>query len=130
MSYFDASNNGTPVEAGYFTTRDALPDFRPGPGLIMNILQRSDALFSFVTFEPNAEAAVHSHSEEQIVIVLEGEMTFSLDGEERLMRAGDIAVAPAWVSHGAVAGPNGCREVDVFTPPRAALIEAISQQDD
>ena len=127
MSYFDDSRSETPTEDGYFTDRDALPSFRPGEGLRMDILQRPDVLFSFVTLEPGAVAAAHSHSEEQVVIVLEGEMTFTIDGEERVMKHGDIAVVPPWVPHGAVAGPNGCREVDVFSPPRAALVEAISQ---
>jgi quercetin dioxygenase-like cupin family protein len=78
---------------------------------------------NFVHFDPGAEAPRHVHEEEQIVIILEGEMTFDLDGDVRTMRKGDVAVIPAWVPHGAWTTDTTCLEVDVFCPPRQTLLD-------
>jgi len=64
---------------------------------------------------------MHHHVEQQIAIVLSGELAFTVGGESRVMRAGDCVVIPPHVPHGGVAGPQGCTVVDVFTPPRAAI---------
>jgi hypothetical protein len=66
--------------------------------------------------------------EEQIVIVLEGEMEFELDGVVRTMRPGDVAIAPPWVPHGAHTNETGCYEVDVFNPPRKTLLDHAAAQ--
>jgi unsaturated pyranuronate lyase len=78
---------------------------------------------NFVSFEPGSTAPRHVHEEEQIVIVLEGEFTFDLDGDVRTMRKGDVAVVPAWVPHGAWTTDSRCLEVDVFCPPRQSLLK-------
>ena len=51
-------------------------------------------MINFVSFEPNTEAPMHVHEEEQIVLVIDGEFEFEIDGDVRTMRAGDVAVVP------------------------------------
>ncbi|HVB26693.1 MAG TPA: hypothetical protein VNE21_02135 [Mycobacteriales bacterium] len=53
------------------------------------------------------------------------EMT--LDGVRRLLRADDIYHAPPGVPHGLVAGAGGCVIVDLFSPPRAALLRLLGE---
>jgi quercetin dioxygenase-like cupin family protein len=86
------------------------------------------AMVNFVSFEPGAEAPKHVHEEEQIVIVLDGEFTFDLDGDVRVMRRGDVCVIPAWVPHGAWTTDSSCLEVDVFCPPRQSLLKLAEAQ--
>jgi quercetin dioxygenase-like cupin family protein len=81
------------------------------------------AMTNFVRFEPGAEAPRHVHEEEQIVVVLDGELTFDLDGDVRVMRKGDVAIVPSWVPHGAWTTDSHCTEIDVFTPPRESLLK-------
>jgi len=81
-----------------------------------------------VSFEPGTEAPRHVHEEEQIVIVLDGEFTFDLDGDVRTMRRGDVAVVPSWVPHGAWTTDSHCLEIDVFTPPRQSLLKLAEAQ--
>jgi len=71
------------------------------------------AMTNFVSFAPGATAPRHVHEEEQIVVVLDGEFTFDLDGDVRVMRKGDVAVIPSWVPHGAWTTDTHCLEVDV-----------------
>lgn len=72
-----------------------------------------------VDLEPNAVVAEHHHENEQVGLVLQGSLTFTIGGEKRELRAGDAYTIPSHVPHDAVAGPEGCSVVDVFAPVRA-----------
>jgi len=101
-------------------------EFLPGLGFRPVLGQRGMA--NFVSFEPGTEAPRHVHEEEQIVIVLDGEFTFDLDGDVRTMRKGDVAVVPSWVPHGAWTTDSPCLEIDVFVPPRESLLKLAEAQ--
>jgi unsaturated pyranuronate lyase len=81
---------------------------------------------NFVTFEPDAVAPDHHHAEQQIAIVLSGELTLTVGAETRVMHAGDCVVIPPNVEHGGVAGRQGCQALDVFTPPRAGIVRLMA----
>jgi quercetin dioxygenase-like cupin family protein len=98
------------------------------PGLNFQPILSEHAIVNVVSFQPHTEAPMHSHVEEQIVIVVEGEFEFTLAGVTRTMRAGDVCVIPPWVPHGARTHDTTCRELDVFTPPRATLIDHATGQ--
>ena len=101
-------------------------EFVPGLGFRPVLGQRGMA--NFVGFAPGAEAPRHVHEEEQIVIVLDGEFTFDLDGDVRMMRKGDVAVIPSWVPHGAWTTDSHCLEIDMFCPPRESLLKLAEAQ--
>jgi quercetin dioxygenase-like cupin family protein len=121
-SHFTTEAAGEPAGPGRFVNVDDLTpvEFLPGLGFRPVLGQR--AMANFVNFEPGAVAPHHVHEEEQIVIVLEGEMVFDIDGDVRTMRKGDVAVVPSWVRHGAWTADTTCLEVDVFSPPRQSLL--------
>ena len=127
-SHFSTEAHGEPAGPGRYVNVDAITpvEFLPGLGFRPVLGQR--AMTNFVSFEPGAEAPRHVHEEEQIVIVLDGEFTFDLDGDVRVMRKGDVAVVPAWVPHGAWTTDSNCVEVDVFCPPRQSLLKLAAAQ--
>ena len=129
MDYFSTQSARQPTEAGRFLHIDGLPRVRMSEGLDFRPIVGRGMLFSFVSFAPHAEAPRHAHSEEQVVIVLDGEIEFDLDGDVRVLREGDVVVIPPWVPHGARTRERGCREVDVFCPPRRALLELLGTTD-
>jgi quercetin dioxygenase-like cupin family protein len=92
------------------------------PGLEFRPVTTDTVMTNFVSFEPDAPAPMHHHVEQQIAIVVDGELKFTVGEETRVMHAGDCVVIPPNVMHGGVAGPEGCKAVDVFTPPRAAIV--------
>jgi len=96
------------------------------PGLEFRPVTTDSVMTNFVTFLPDAVAPAHHHSEQQIAIVLSGELTFTVGGETRVMHAGDCVVIPPHVEHGGFAGPEGCRALDVFTPPRAGIVSLMA----
>lgn len=75
-----------------------------------------------MSYDPHTEAPHHAHNEEQITIVLEGEHEFDIGGESRILKKGQLAVVPPNVPHGARTHDTSCLEVDVFCPPRQALL--------
>jgi len=127
-SHFGSEATGTPTAKGRYVDVSAITPVEFVPGLEFRPVLGERTMTNFVRFAPHTEAPVHVHEEEQIVIVLEGEFEFELDGEVRTMRAGDVAVAPAWVPHGARTKNSSCSEVDVFNPPRRSLLEHAAAQ--
>ena len=127
--HFSTEGGGTPTAAGRYVDVSAIDYAEFVPGLRFRPVLGEQTMVNFVSFEPHTEAPRHVHVEEQIVIVLEGEFEFDVDGERRTMRRGDVAVIPPWVPHGARTGDSSCLEVDVFNPPRQTLLDhARSQQ--
>lgn len=127
-SHFSTEAGGTPTAAGRYVEVAGVEPVEFVPGLEFRPVLGENTLTNFVRFEPYTEAPVHVHEEEQIVIVLDGEFEFSLDGDVRTMRPGDVAVIPPWVPHGARTLDSVCTEVDVFTPPRRSLLQHAAAQ--
>jgi quercetin dioxygenase-like cupin family protein len=123
--YFDES--GEPSgEPGRFVHVDDLDPLTIFPGLEFRPVTTDSVMTNFVVFEPGSPTPMHHHVEQQIAIVLAGELRFTVGDDSRVMRAGDCVVIPPNVSHGGSAGPEGCRVLDVFTPPRAAIVELMA----
>lgn len=127
-SHFTTEARGKPAGPGRYVNVDGITpvEFLPGLGFRPVLGQR--AMTNFVSFAPGTQAPRHVHEEEQIVIVIDGEFTFDLDGEVRVMRQGDVAVVPAWVPHGAWTTDSHCLEIDVFCPPRQSLLKLAEAQ--
>jgi quercetin dioxygenase-like cupin family protein len=123
-SYFDQSGEPSD-EPGRFVRVDELAPLHVVPGLEFRPVTTDSVMTNFVRFAPDAPAAIHHHAEQQIVVMLSGELRFTVGGEERVMRAGDCVVIPPHVPHGGVSGPEGCELIDVFTPPRAGILSAM-----
>jgi quercetin dioxygenase-like cupin family protein len=107
-----------------------LPTVTLAPGITAQPVFGGALLLSFVRFEPHAEAPLHQHPEEQCGTVLEGEMEFELNGERRILRPGDVFVAPPNVPHTARTYDRPCLALDIFSPPRSGyreLLEAAQQ---
>lgn len=127
-AHFSTEAGGTPTAQGRYVEVAEVEPVEFVPGLEFRPVLGENTLTNFVRFEPHTEAPVHVHEEEQIVIVLEGEFEFSIDGDVRTMRPGDVAVIPPWVPHGARTLDTRCTEVDVFTPPRRSLLQHAAAQ--
>ena len=127
-SHFTTEPQGERGGVGRYVNVNSVTPVEFLPGLGFRPVLGHRAMTNFVSFKPGTEAPRHVHEEEQIVIVLDGEFTFDLDGDVRIMRPGDVAVVPAWVPHGAWTTDTHCLEVDVFCPPRQSLLKLAEAQ--
>jgi quercetin dioxygenase-like cupin family protein len=127
-SHFTTEAGGEPTSDGRFVDVSAIEPLEYVPGLQFQPVLGEKSLVNFVSFEPHTEAPMHVHAEEQVVVVTEGEFEFTIGDHTRTMRVGDVAVIPSWVPHGAHTLDTSCKEIDVFSPPRATLIEQARNQ--
>ncbi len=117
---------GEPAAAGRIVAIDAdLPEIVLAQGLRSRPLVGTNLLASFVRYQPNTVAPRHAHEEEQIFVVLEGELEITLGEDVRRVRAGDAALIPAWVSHTVRSFDEPAYQLDVFSPPRKAMLALL-----
>jgi unsaturated pyranuronate lyase len=93
-------------------------------GVTTRIFAGEQAMLSVVTMEPNSQGTLHHHPEEQWGVLLEGSGVRVQDGEEIPIKKGDFWRTPGNVPHTLRAGPQGCRVLDIFAPPRAEYKKA------
>ena len=72
-----------------------------------------------VELAPGALVPEHRHEAEQLGIVIEGRVTFTIDGETRELGPGGTWRILSERPHAVQAGPDGAVVLDVFTPIRA-----------
>jgi quercetin dioxygenase-like cupin family protein len=89
-----------------------------GDGITARIFPGKQAMISVVRIEPNALGAIHSHSQEQWGVMIEGSAVRIQDGEEIAVEKGNFWCSPGGIKHGIIGGPDGAIILDVFSPPR------------
>jgi quercetin dioxygenase-like cupin family protein len=71
-----------------------------------------------VELDPDVVLPEHSHPHEQLGLVLQGSLTFTIGGETRELGPGCTWAIPSGVPHSAEVGPEGAVVIDVFAPTR------------
>lgn len=93
-----------------------------GEGVTRRVLAYSDVLMCVEnTFEKGAVGKLHSHPHTQITYVVSGVFSFTIDGEERTVKAGDTMLKEDGVIHGCTCLEAGIL-LDIFNPMRADFV--------
>ncbi len=87
------------------------------PGYRARMIHSKHMTSAYWTIEAGKSLPNHSHPHEQLSTILEGEFKLTLDGEERVVKPGDMAVIPGGVFHSGTAVTD-CKILDVFYPIR------------
>ncbi len=87
------------------------------PGINGHYVHGNSMTFGVVELEAGSGVPLHSHVQEQITYILEGELDMIIDGRPCLLSAGMYHVIPSNILHSAVAITR-CSLVDVFSPVR------------
>ncbi|HEY3092809.1 MAG TPA: cupin domain-containing protein [Vicinamibacterales bacterium] len=69
---------------------------------------------------------IHTHESEQMTYILQGALRFLVDGEEVIVREGEVLHIPSRLPHQAEALEDTL-ELDVFSPVRAEWIDATDE---
>lgn len=88
------------------------------PGVKIATTAGDHIMLSIVDFEPGAVVEAHSHPHEQMGMLLEGELTFTIGGETQVVRPGQMWCIPGGIEHRVVAGDQAAKALDVFHPVR------------
>ena len=87
------------------------------PGYRARLVHSDRMTFSYVDVDAGASFTEHDHPHEQVIHLLEGDFEVTVDGETRLMKAGDVAVVPPHARHRGTAITR-CRILAAFAPAR------------
>ncbi len=74
--------------------------------------------FALVELAANAEVPEHRHDNEQVGMVVQGTVKFTIDDETRELGPGGTWRIPSGAAHHVVVGPDGAVVIDVFAPAR------------
>ena len=99
-------------------TFEQLGTEHPYEGISRRILTTDKATVQEYRFDPGARFPLHRHPQEQITLVLEGEISMSADGQTHELGAGTWSVVPGGIDHGITAAPTGARFLAIVIPPR------------
>jgi len=102
----------------YFVERADCSHHEIFPGVHIFTTAGERMMLSLVELAPHSEVKPHSHPHEQMGLLLEGELTFTIGGQTRTLQAGQMWRIPGGVVHGCVAGDQPAKALDVFQPVR------------
>jgi quercetin dioxygenase-like cupin family protein len=99
-----------------FRTWNGVERYEFHQGVRIRAIGGEQLLLCDVRYEPGFGVDTHSHPHtEQVMIVTEGELTLTIEGETRTLGAGDLAVINRGVEH-SVRSAGGCRFVEGLAP--------------
>ena len=87
------------------------------PGINGYYTHGEQMTFGYVELEKGSVVPMHSHVQEQITYILEGELDMIIGGEKCLLTAGMYHVIGSNVPHSAIANTD-CKVIDAFGPVR------------
>jgi quercetin dioxygenase-like cupin family protein len=88
------------------------------PGVEIQTIAGKSLMLSDVHLEPDSVVLEHSHPHEQMGILLEGRLEFTIGGVTRLLEPGDMWRIPGGVVHSVRAVDGPARAIDIFCPIR------------
>lgn len=87
-------------------------------GVVARRVQGERLTLAIVELGPGAVVPTHQHANEQLGLVIEGEVTFRIGDEERVLGPGGTWRIVGDAPHSVVTGPAGAVVIDVFAPAR------------
>jgi quercetin dioxygenase-like cupin family protein len=95
-------------------------------GITIKAVYGNHVSVSFLEFPANSTIPPHVHPNEQIGIVTDGALHYTINGEGKLCSVGSVFVIPPNAVHSArVVSDKPAKMIDVFTPSRN-IMEPLS----
>jgi quercetin dioxygenase-like cupin family protein len=98
------------------------PSTRAPKELVSGIIARTfwgeKMLAAVVDLDANTALPMHSHPHEQMGIVIEGEIEFTIDGEVKTLKPYEVYVIPGGIEHAARTFDQPVKVMDIFSPVR------------
>ena len=97
---------------------ETIPVEALAPGIERRMIVGERLMICRLRFDPFVVTPVHTHPHEQMTIVERGRVRFFIEGEERIVHAGDVLHFPSNMEHGATMMDEEVVLIDIFTPIR------------
>lgn len=103
----------------YFYELKDLQDIPLINGITMKAVYGEKSSIAVVDLPPLSHVDLHHHQREQIGMVLEGEVEYTIEGETKTCSKGSVFVVPPNAHHSVVVtSRKGAKMIDIFTPMR------------
>jgi quercetin dioxygenase-like cupin family protein len=96
--------------------KDIVPK-RLAPGITGHYAHGDKSSFGYVELKKDSSVPLHSHINEQITYIIEGQLDMMIGGIPCSLTAGMYHIIPSNVLHSAVAATD-CKVIDAFAPAR------------
>jgi len=99
---------------------DLIKNIKPkelAPGITGYYTHGEQSSFGYIELEQGSEVPIHSHINEQITYIIEGQLDMIIDGVVFSLTDGMYHVILANVPHSAIAITD-CKVIDAFSPVR------------
>lgn len=100
-----------------FIDINKIPARETFPGFSGKFIHADSFTIAHWEIKAGASAPVHTHVHEQTVDVIKGRLELTIDGQAKVLEAGEGAIIPSMVPHGAKALTD-CFVIDTFCPVR------------
>jgi quercetin dioxygenase-like cupin family protein len=100
----------------FLNLRD-LEEKEPMPGFRGRFVHSENMTLAYWDIAAGAPLPEHSHASEQITMIIEGELRFTVNGETNVLGPGAVAIVQSKAIHSGEALTR-CRLIDVFYPVR------------
>jgi quercetin dioxygenase-like cupin family protein len=104
-----------------------LPIVEIAPGMKYQIVSAERITVGFIDAEPNSVGPNHKHEAEQILIVMDGSCEEAVEGKLFPLKKGDVLVIPSNVEHGTYMSHEGCKILDIYSPPRQDYLTKLEE---
>ena len=88
------------------------------PGVMARSVWGEKIMMTFAELAPHSTVPKHAHPHEQMGLVLQGEVAFTIGGETRQVRQGDAYLIPGGVEHSVLVSAGWALLLETFSPPR------------
>jgi quercetin dioxygenase-like cupin family protein len=85
------------------------------PGIWGATVHTPQLTVTYYRYEAGSSWEEHSHAEDQVTSVIDGEIDFTVAGEPVHLVTGQLAALPGGVPHSAQVGPREVRTLNVYT---------------
>jgi quercetin dioxygenase-like cupin family protein len=100
---------------------DDIPTEQVFPGITRQVVDTERQTIVRYVYQPGSVFPIHAHPEEQMTAILTGTIVFDVDGQRVELSAGQLAVIPPNVPHGAtVEGSETVETINTLSPRRQA----------
>ncbi|MBK8302293.1 MAG: cupin domain-containing protein [Pyrinomonadaceae bacterium] len=100
------------------TDWDSIPVEHVSEGIKRQMVVGQNVMMVRFTFDPFLVTPEHTHPHEQMSLVVKGRVKFFIEGEERIVSAGDVLHFPPHNRHGATMLDEEVVLIDIFSPIR------------
>jgi quercetin dioxygenase-like cupin family protein len=119
----DAAQASVPGDAQHLNWTN-IPVERPAEGIERQMIVGAQMMICRFRFAPFLVTPEHTHSHEQMSIVVEGRVRFLVEGQERIAVPGDVLHFPSNCRHGATMLDEEVVLLDIFTPVREDFLNS------